>query len=337
MKNLKTTLMGVELKNPLVLGACNLSYKPEKLKELEEAGISAVVFKTLFEEQIMQERFELEEQLHLYDERNAEQVNLFPTIEHGGPGEHILKLKKAVETLSIPVFGSINCVYEQTWVEYAKAMADTGISGLELNFYDTPKKVARTAQEIEDYQVRVVEAVKKAVKLPIQVKLSRYYTNPLNLIDRLDKAGADSFVLFNRLFLPSIDTDKETFTLNWDFSEPEEKLYSMRYAGLLSGQIKADIVTSTAIYTWSDVVSMILAGANSVQVVSVVYKWGWKHIPIMLDRIEGWMQSKGYNSLDEFRGKLSQQNVKDKSQYTRSQYVDILLNKKPLFLTENLR
>ena len=111
----------------------------------------------------------------------------------------------------------------------------------------------------------------------------------------------------------------------------------MRYAGLLSGQIKADIVTSTAIYTWSDVVSMILAGANSVQVVSVVYKWGWKHIPIMLDRIEGWMQSKGYNSLDEFRGKLSQQNVKDKSQYTRSQYVDILLNKKPLFLTENLR
>ena len=224
MKNLKTTLMGVELKNPLVLGACNLSYKPEKLKELEEAGISAVVFKTLFEEQIMQERFELEEQLHLYDERNAEQVNLFPTIEHGGPGEHILKLKKAVETLSIPVFGSINCVYEQTWVEYAKAMADTGIAGLELNFYDTPKKVARTAQEIEDYQVRVVEAVKKAVKLPIQVKLSRYYTNPLNLIDRLDKAGADSFVLFNRLFLPSIDTDKETFTLNWDFSEPEEKL-----------------------------------------------------------------------------------------------------------------
>lgn len=337
MNNLSTKLMGVTLKNPLVLGACSLSYQIDKLKELEDAGIAAVVFKSLFEEQIMQESYELDEQLHQYDERNAEMTNLFPNIEHGGPGEHVLKLKAAVDALSIPVFASINCVYEQTWVEYAKALAETGIAGLELNFYDTPKKVARTAQEIEDYQVRVVEAVLKATKLPIQIKLSRYYTNPLHLIDRLDKAGVNSFVLFNRLFLPTIDTHKEEFVVNWDFTEPDEKLYALRFAGLLHGNISADIVSNTGIYTWNDVVSMILAGANSVQIVSAVYKWGWKHIPTILDRLDGWMTSKGYTTLDDFRGKLSYKNVKDKSQYTRAQYVDILLKKKPLFMTENLR
>lgn len=337
MNRLSTKLMGVELKNPLVLGACSLSTQPEKLKELEDAGISAIVFKSLFEEQIMQERFELEEQLHQYDDRNAEMTNLFPEIEHGGPGEHILSLKAAINAVSIPVFASINCVYEQTWIEYAKALADAGVAGLELNFYDTPKKKERTAQEIEDYQVSIVKAVKEATHLPIQVKLSRYYTNPLHLIHRLDEAGANSFVLFNRLFLPTIDTHKEEFALSWDYTEPEERLYALRFAGLLYGQIDADIVGNTGIYTWNDVVGMILAGANSVQIVSVIYKWGWKHIPTILDRMEGWMKSKGYESLDDFRGKLSYKNIKDKSHYTRAQYVDILLKKKPLFLTENLR
>ncbi|MFB6316962.1 dihydroorotate dehydrogenase-like protein [Saccharicrinis sp. FJH54] len=337
MNNLTTKLMGVELKNPLVLGACSLSNHPEKLKELEEAGISAIVFKSLFEEQIMREAYELDEQLHQYDDRNAEMTNLFPVVEHSGPGEHILKLKAAVNAVNIPVFASINCVFEQTWVEYAKALAETGIAGLELNFYDTPKKLERTAKEIEDYQVRIVEAVKKATNLPVQVKLSRYYTNPLNLIERLDKAGANSFVLFNRLFLPTIDTHKEEFALSWDYTEPEERLYALRFAGLLYGKIEADIVSNTGIYTWNDVVSMILAGANSVQIVSVIYKWGWKHIPTILDRLDGWMTSKGYKSLDDFRGKLAHINIKDKTQYTRAQYVDILLKQKPLFLTEDIR
>lgn len=337
MTDLSTTLMGVKLKNPLVLGACSLSYHPEKLKELEEAGISAIVFKSLFEEQIMQERFELEEQLHQYDDRNAEMTNLFPVVEHSGPGEHILKLKAAINAVNIPVFASINCVYEQTWVEYAKELADTGIAGLELNFYDTPKKIERSAKEIEDYQVSIVKAVKEATKLPIQVKLSRYYTNPLNLIKRLDEAGANSFVLFNRLFLPTIDTAKEEFAVNWDYTEPEERLYALRFAGLLYGRVEADIVGNTGIYTWNDVVGMILAGASSVQIVSVIYKWGWKHIPTILDRMEGWMSSKGYKSIDDFRGKLSYEKIKDKSVYNRAQYVDILLKKKPLFLTENIR
>lgn len=337
MKNLTTTLMGIKLKNPLVLGACSLSLHIDKLKELEEAGISAVVFKSLFEEQIMQESYELEEQLHMYDDRSAEQVNLFPTIEHGGPGEHILKLKETVEALSIPVFASLNCVYEQTWVEYAKLLAETGVAGLELNFYDTPKKIERTAAVIEDYQVKVVEAVCKAVDIPIQVKLSRYYSNPLNLIKRMDDAGAKSFVLFNRLFLPTVDTQKEKFALNWDYTSPEDKFYAFRFSGLLYNRIDSDIVTNTGIYTWNDVVGMLLTGASAVQLVSVIYKWGWKHIPTILERMSAWMESKDYESIDDFKGKLSYVNSKNKQEYTRSQYVDILLKDKPLFLTENLR
>lgn len=331
MSNISTKLLGLDITSPVVLGASSFSYDLEQLKEIEKAGAGAIVFRTIFEEQMQQEAFELEEQLIMYDDRNAEMTNIFPHIEHGGPKEHITHLKNAVKELSVPIIASINCIYDVTWKEYAKLMVESGASALELNFYDTPKKMSRTALEIEEYQVRIVEAVKSVVDVPIQVKLSRYYTNPLNVIKKMDDAGADGFVLFNRLFLPDIDIATEAFNLDWNFTSPDEKLYSIRFAGLLHGQIKGDIISGTGIYDYEDVIALILAGAGSIQIVSSIYKNGPSHIEKINNLIKNWMDSKGYKTLSDFQGKLSNQNVTDKTNYTRAQYIDILLNQTPVF------
>lgn len=334
MKDLTTSLLGITIKSPIVLGACNLSLNIEKLKELEEAGVGAIVFKSLFEEQIQYEAYELEEQLTLYNDRNAEQINLFPHVEHSGTAEHIINVKKAVEALTIPVIASINCVYEESWVQYAKELEATGIAALELNFYDTPKKFERAADQIEDYQVHIIKAVKKAVKIPVQVKISPFYTNPLNLIKRFDLAGADGYILFNRFLLPGINSEKEEFELDWDYSSPYDKLLSIRMAGLLFNKIDGDIIGNAGIYDADDILGLILSGANSVQMVSAVYMHGAAHIKRTLQELSDWMEKKSYNSLSDFRGKLSNEKVLDKRNYTRSQYVDILLKEKPVFSGE---
>ena len=328
--------MGIKIKSPIVLGACNMSYDKELLNKVIDAGVGAMVYKTLFEEQVQLESFELDEDLHMYDERNAEMINLFPQLEHGGPAEHILKLKELIDAVDIPVIASLNCIYEPTWKEYAVQLEEAGAAALELNFYDTPKRLDKTSQEIEEYQLKILKTVKKAVKIPVQVKLSRFYTNALNFIYRLDKAGADSIVMFNRLFLPDINPQKQEFVLNWDFTSAEEKLYSMRFSGLLHGQVNCDLVASTGIYSMSDVASMLLAGADSVQMVSAVYRHGPEHISQILENLEAWMEHKGFNSVNDFKGNMSYSKTKDKYQYTRSQYVDILLRKKPIFQREKL-
>lgn len=332
MKNITTTFLGTELKSPIILGACSLSNSVNKLQALEKAGIGAIIFRTLFEEQIQRESAELDEQLSLYDDRNAEMTSLFPKIEHAGPKEHIVSLKSAVDAVDIPVYASLNCLYDVTWVDYAKELAQTGIAGLELNFYDTPKKLERTAQEIEDFQVSIVAKVKKEVGLPIQVKLSRYYTNPLNYVKRLADAGADSVLLFNRLFFPNIDIQSEDFKLKWSYTNPEDKLYSLRFAGLLHGRVDASIVAGTGIYSSEDLIAAILAGADAGAVVSTIYKNSPEHVSKMIMDLYSWMDSKGYNSIDDFKGKLSYQAVKDKTEYTRAQYIDILINKKPDYI-----
>ena len=334
MKDLTTSLLGIKIKSPIVLGACSLSTNIEKLKELEKAGAGAIVFKSLFEEQIQYEAYEMEEQMTLYNDRHAEQINLFPNIEHGGPAEHILNVKKAVEAVNIPVMASINCIYEETWIEYAKQLAATGIAALELNFYDTPKKFERAADQIEDYQVHIIKTVKKATNLPIQVKISPFYTNPLNVIKRFDLAGADGYVLYNRFLLPGINSEKESFELDWDYSSPYDKLLSIRICGLLYNNVDGTLAGSAGIYDADDVVGLILSGAHSVQMVSAIYMHGPKHVAKTLGEISEWMEKKGYNSLSDFRGKLSHENVLDKRNYTRSQYVDILLKEKPVFMGE---
>lgn len=331
MADLSTTFMGIKLKNPIILGASNLVTKPEVVKELEEAGIAAIVYKSLFEEQIQLESLQLDEDLNEYANRNSEMGRLFPDLVHAGPKEHLLNLKKLKKSTSVPVFASLNALYEPSWVEYAKLLEETGVDGIELNLYATPGYFEVGALSIEEKQYQIVRSVKKAVKIPVSVKLSPFYTNTLNFIKKLDEAEVDGFVLFNRFFQPEIDIENEIFHFPWELTQPRDHQLSLRYAGLLHGNIEGGICASRGIYSSEDVIRLILAGADVVQTVSAIYKNQPAFVGTLLTELNGWMDRKGYKTLSDFRGKLSRKSLKDPFTYQRAQYIDILMKSEEIF------
>ena len=327
MADLKTHYMGLELKNPIIIGASNIVTDIENLKRIEKAGAAAVVYKSLFEEQIQLENLELDERKTEYSERNAEMISLFPVSISGTSDimEHMMALKKAKDSISIPVFASINAVLDETWIEYAKKIEETGVAGLELNFYSVSEKTGDEYEDIEAKQVEILKAVKSAVNLPVSVKLSSYYTNPLKHISDLGIAGADAFVLFNRLFQPDIDIHTEEHHFPYSLSNSEDNRLPLRFAGLLYGNTSASICANTGIMNGSDIIKMILAGADAVQVVSTVYLNQIEVVTSMIKEIEKWMDSKGYDTIDSFRGKLSKNNSVNKLPYHRAQYMDFMM------------
>jgi dihydroorotate dehydrogenase (fumarate) len=327
MADLRTHYMGVELKNPIIIGASNIVTDPENLIRIERAGAAAVVYKSLFEEQVQLENLEMYERKTEYTERNAEMVNLFPVSISGTSdiNEHLDALRKAKETVRIPVFASINAILDDTWIEYAKMIEEIGVDGLELNFYSVPQKTATGYEDIEMKLINILRNVKASVKIPVSVKLSSYHTNLLKYISDLDNAGVDAFVLFNRLFQPDIDIHSEEFHFPYSLSNSEDNRLPLRYAGMLYGNTKASICTNTGIMNGSDVIKMLLAGADCVQIVSTLYLNQIEVVRSMLIEIGKWMDSKGYTSLNDFRGKLSKKNSGNKLPYHRSQYMDFMM------------
>lgn len=324
--NLSTYYGGLTIKNPIVIGASNIVTDPINLVKLEEAGAAAIVYKSLFEEQIQMESLQLDQMHESYSDWDAEHATLFPSSKHAGPAEHLRQLREARKLISIPLIGSLNCVNNDTWLEYALKMQDTGIDGLELNFYANNTDFDLSPEEIENKQIRTLEVVRAGVlRLPLFVKLSPFYTNPLRLIKRMDKVGVDGFILFNRLFQPDINTEAEEHHYPYIFSSENDNRLALRYAGLLHKQIKSNVICNTGIMSGKDVVKMILAGANAVQVVSAVYRKGIPTITTMIHEIEAWMKRKNYTMIEDFQGKLSKANLTDPFAYKRAQYVDILL------------
>jgi len=326
MANLSTTYMGIKLKNPLILGSCNLIMKPGVAEQLEEAGIGAIVYKSLFEEQVQLEGLQMSEDLSEYEYRNAEMERLFPSIEHAGPKEHLYNLEKLKKSVNVPVIASLNAIYEPTWIEYAKELEKTGVDGLELNLYAVPGYFEMEGNAVEAKQVQIVEAVKQAVNIPVSVKISLFYTNPLNFIKKVDEAGADAYVLFNRFFQPDIDVDEEEFYFSWSLSNRKDSLMALRFAGLLYGNLDGSICAGRGVYNAKDVIKLILAGADAVQIVSTVYKNKPEVVSDILLDLNRWMDENEYKSLDDFKGKLSRKNLKDPFVYQRGQYVDIIMN-----------
>ncbi|MBT7828190.1 MAG: dihydroorotate dehydrogenase-like protein [Bacteroidetes bacterium] len=328
---LKTTYMGIELKNPLIVGASNLVTDHETLKELENAGAAAIVYKSLFEEQIQIEELEFEEEMAEYNERHAEMINLFPSMKHAGPKEHLMNLNKAKEILNIPLIASLNCVYEDTWIDYVEKIQETGVDGIELNFYAVPKDLDTEGHSIETAQINMLKKIKEKIKIPFSVKLSPFYSNPLNVISKMDEVGVGAFVLFNKLFQPDFNIENNELVFPYNLSNPDDNRLALRYAGLLYNQINANICSNTGVYTGKDAIKMILAGADSVQIVSTLYKNKVTYIKTMLEEIEAYMQSKNYYKLDDFKGKLSKKSINDPYAYKRAQYVDILMKSDHIF------
>ncbi len=325
MMDLKTHYLGIELKNPIILGASNLVNNVDNIKLAEEKGAAAIVYKSLFEEQIQLERAQLDEQLEEYADRNAEMINLFPEVKHAGPEEHLFNVARMKQSVDIPVFASLNAILKDSWIDYAQQLEKTGIDGLEINFFYVPKEKTHVGSDVINEQVSILEAIKKSVKIPVSVKLSPFYANPLEVINKLEEVGADGFVLFNRMFQPEIDIENENHFAPYDLSNQSDNRLALRFAGLLHGNLNASVCSNTGIYTGADVVKMILAGADAVQVVSTVYKNKIDYISVMLEDISAWMNKKGYSSLSDFRGKLSQKSINDPFVYKRAQYIDLLL------------
>ena len=252
-------------------------------------------------------------------------------MEHAGPEEHLMNLVRAKKAVDIPVFASLNAINFESWIEYSKKIEQTGVDGLEINFYSVPTDFELMGRSIIHEKFDILEAVKKAVKIPVAVKLSPFYTNPLYVIKEMDKLGADGFVLFNKLFQPEIDIDTEKLRFPYNLSVSDDSRLPLRFAGLIYGNINAGVCSSRGIFTGEDVISMILAGADCVQVVSTLYKNGIDQIGSILKDVERWMEDKGYKTLDDFRGKMSRKNIDDHFAYRRAQYVDILMKSDEIF------
>lgn len=320
--------MGIELKSPIIAGASNLVTDIHKLRQMEEAGVGAIVYKSLFEEKVQLENLELSEQRTEYEDRNAEQITLFPNSHsiQESPDDYLLNLKKAREAVSVPLFASLNALRDDIWVEYAIKAAATGVNGLELNFYSLPDETGKDRATIEASQLETFRLVRAAVKIPVSVKLSPFYTNPLEFIHSLDKAGANGVVIFNRLLQPDIDIFSEKHTMPYNLSSSEDIKLPLRFTGMLHGNIGASVCTSTGVYSGNDVIKVLLAGADVVQVVSTLYKNGIGVIKSMTEETGKWMDAHGYKTIDAFRGKLSLNKTENKLPYHRAQYLDFMMN-----------
>jgi len=324
--------MGIEIDNPIIIGACNMVTNIDKLKKAEEYGAGAIVYKSLFEEQIQLERFQMDEELTEFNDINAEMLTTHPHTEHAGPDEYLLNIRNAKESISIPLIASLNAINNDSWIKYAKLLGETGVDGIELNFYQIPSDFKKDAKEIEDEQINLVKEIRKVISIPVSVKLSPDYTNILDFIKKLDKEGVNAFVLFNSFFQPDIDVINEKHIKSYNFSNEGDYKKSLRFSGLLFNNIKADICSSHGVFTGADVIKMILSGSNCVQVVSTLYKNGLSQITTIKQELLEWMDSKNYKSIDEFRGKLSENKIDDHSfVYQRAQYVDLLMNSEKIF------
>lgn len=325
MADLRTSYLGVSLSSPVVVGACSLSKKIDGIKAAEDAGAGALVIKSLFEEQVQIEQGQFSNANTQYDDMFAEALSLFPKIEHGGPKEHLYWVEKTRKEVKMPLFASLNCTNNTTWVEYARLLENTGVNGLELNFYSSPLDSTLTGAELERRELETLAKVRAAVKVPIAVKLHPYYSSLLNHAPALEKAGANGLVLFNRLFQPDINVEREEKHAAIVLSEAHDLLLPLRWTALLHERVACDVIASGGITTGRDVVKMVLAGAAAVQTVSSLYRFGPRHVEQMNREISEWMKSHHYKGLSDFRGKLGKRRMSDVWSFERGQYIRAIL------------
>lgn len=332
MANLETKYAGLNLKNPIIIGASKFGAQMDRIKRAEESGAAALVAPSLFEEQINLQELAQKNKMAQYSDIDPEITSIFPeSAEDVGPEEHFFWLRKASETFSMPIIGSLNCINREKWVDYAVKMEQTGIAAIELNFYFTPTEFDKDASEVEKEQIEITKEIVEKLNIPVTVKLSYFYTNTLNFIKKLDETGVAGVVLFNRLFQPDVDVQNVEHISPFKLSTGSEKGIALRFAGLLHDKINASIAANTGLYFGEDVVRAILMGADAAQLVSTFIVNGLPFTKIILQDIEHWMEKNQFASIDEFKGKLSRDNTVNKMVYKRAQYIDTLFNKSETF------
>ncbi|HEY4693077.1 MAG TPA: dihydroorotate dehydrogenase-like protein [Bellilinea sp.] len=326
MVDLTTQYLGLKLKNPLVASASPISKKLGGVRKLEDAGVSAIVMYSLFEEQIEYESKSLDHFLNRGTESFAESITYLPEMPRYNIGPEgyldlISQIKKQVE---IPLIGSLNGVTTGGWVEYAKRIQEAGADGLELNIYNIPTDPAITAAEVEDGYVELVRAVKSQLKIPLAVKLSPFFTSLPNLATRLAAAGANGLVLFNRFYQPDLDIETLEVVPNLVLSDSNEMRLPLRWVAILRGRVKADLALSTGVHTATDIIKALMAGANVAMTTSELLEHGIGRASEMLADLAKWMEEFEYDSVKKMTGSMSQQAVADPSLFERANYMKAL-------------
>lgn len=328
MTDLKTSYMGISLDSPFVVAASPISSMLDRIEMAEKAGAGALVIRSLFEEQIMFEALRLEQELAVGSESFPEAITYFPKIEHGEAREHLMWVEKTRKAVKIPLIASLNAVTPGAWTKYARQLESTGVDGLELNVYAVATDPEKPGAQIEAELYEIVESVLSEVNIPVAVKLSAFYTSPVNVVHELDRRGVRAAVLFNRFLQPDIDPETESLKSEMVFSSSEEMKAPLRYIALLYGRVKTDLALTTGIHSGLDAVKAILAGATVVQSASALLKNGIPYLSTMRLEFEGWMKERGHNRLDDFRGKVSQREVINLFAFERAQYVKLLMSQK---------
>jgi len=321
MVDVSTTYLGLKLKNPIIAGSCGLSRKVKGVQEFEEAGAGAVVLKSIFEEEIV---YEYEDVLN---EAEKEGLNMdqFDYYDYEIKGQKVREYTQLIadckSSVSIPIIASVNCVYSHEWIQFAKQIEEAGADALELNMFFLPSDLERTVEEKETAYFDVIAKVKKALKIPIALKISYYFTNLGQMIQRLSASGVEGLVLFNRFYSPDFDIEKLEVIASNVFSAPSDLSLSLRWVAIMSQRVECDLAASTGVHDGNALIKQLLAGANAVQVVSALYKNGKGHIGAMLKTLEEWMAQKGYNRIEDFRGKMSQAQSSNPAVYERVQFM----------------
>lgn len=324
--DLRTKYLGFELRNPIVAAPTPMTGKVDKVKELEEAGVSMVVLPSLFEEQITHDEME-EAKLQDMGGGFAEAMDFFPQMEtyNTGPQAYLDNLSEIKKAVRIPIFASLNGHTKGGWVRYAKLMQDAGADGLELNIYDVPTDAAMSPADVESRYLELISAVKEALTIPLAVKIGPYFSSLVHVAGRMKEAGADGLVIFNRFMQPDIDLDDLKVHPDIELSTSAELRLPLRWIGILKGRVEMGLAATCGVHCAEDVIKMVLAGADITELGSAFLRRGTSYPAVVLAGLTEWMEKHEYESIEQMKGSMSQLNSGQEEQFERANYMRALV------------
>jgi dihydroorotate dehydrogenase (fumarate) len=335
MLDLNTTYLGLKLRTPLVPSASPLSQEIDGIRRLEDAGASAVVLYSLFEEQLRRDSLELDHHLNAAAESFAESQNFFPqpTEFHLGPEEYLNHIRKAKEAVGIPIIASLNGATAGGWTQYARQMEQAGADALECNIYFIPTDMNTRGADIEQTYLEIVKSVKSAVRIPVAVKLSPFFSNMANMAKRLDETGVNGMVLFNRFYQPDIDLEELEITPNVLLSTPQALRLPLTWIGILFGRVKASLAATSGVHGPDDVIKLLMVGSDVVMLCSTLLRNGVSHLRYIERGLFDWMEEHEYESVAQMKGSMSQLRCPDPTAFERAQYMRAVKNAQNVMVT----
>jgi len=328
MANLSTTYMGLKLKNPIIVSSSGLTNSVKDIIALEEKGAAAIVTKSLFEEEIILETEENLNKMHASGFVYPETTEYFDFDRMEDTVSNYLKfLSDSKKSVKIPIIASINCVTAEGWTDFTKRIEDTGVDGLELNVFNLPVNFNDANASNDKVYSDVIEKITKVSKLPLSLKIGSYHSNLGYFIKHISQSPTKAIVLFNRFYNPDFDIHTLQFTSSNVLSTPAEAANSLRWIAIMANRVSCDLSASTGIHDGTAVIKQLLAGAKTVQLCSTLYKNGNDQINLFLAELEKWMKENDYNTIDEFRGKMSQSKTFDPKVFERVQFMKYLRNR----------